>query len=187
MKKAMQKKKKKNNFKENIIRILNSYKTIILISILINIVLLLFSYYTISNNSVYTFSGEDEYLSVKDGIVIVNSDINLLNGNNVKYIYNEDYKIIEYKIGYYLMDGDKLIELVSTDLKLESKIKISEIVNNFTSFNLLEKSKNEVIFTKANKKLLDKNGLYLILDAKTEDDINIYSKLKLNVSKVSNF
>lgn len=179
-------KKSKRNVKENIKNILNSYKTIIYISFAINVVLLIFCYYIVSNNKVYSFSGEDEYLRVRDGIVVLNNDINVLNGNNIKYVSSEDYDIVNYKIGYYVMDENKLVEIVSTTLELETDIKLSEIVNNFTSFNVTEKDKDAVYFTAYKKGLLD-NGLYLVLEAKAKDGTNIFSKVKLNVSKVSRF
>ena len=56
--------------------IFNSYKTIIVISFIINIILLVFAFYTISNNKLYAFSGKDDYIEVKDGIIALNNDIN---------------------------------------------------------------------------------------------------------------
>ena len=179
----MKKKKKKvlNKLKD----ILNSYKTIIWISFLINIILLIFTYHVISSNKIYSFSGEDEYLKVENGLIVLNTDINILNGNNIKYINDEDYDIKEYKIGYYVMDGTKLIEIVSNSIKLDNTIKLSELVNKFTSFNISEKNKDNNYFNKTNKKLLEK-GLYLVLEAKTNDNKDIVSKVNLNVSKISN-
>jgi len=182
----MKKNKKNRSIKEKLINILNSYKTIIYVSFAINIVLLLFCYYTISSNKVYTFSGSDEYLKVEDGMIVLNTDINILNGDNIKYINATDYDIISYKFGYYVMENDKLIEIVSSDMELETSVKISEIVNNFTSFNIIEKNKDVNHFTKYKKELLD-NGLYLVLEAKTVDNESILSKVNLNISKVSKF
>ena len=73
---------KKKNLKNKLLDILKPYKTIIYISFLINIILLIFTYYIISSNKIYSFSGNDDYLRVKDGIILFNSDINLFNGNN---------------------------------------------------------------------------------------------------------
>ena len=178
----MKKKKKKvlNKLKD----ILNSYKTIIWISFLINIILLIFTYYVISSNKIYSFSGEDEYLKVENGLIVLNTDINILNGNNIKYVKDEDYDIKEYKIGYYVMDGTKLIEIISNSIKLDNSIKLSELINKFTSFNIAEKNNNQYYFTNYKKKLI-KDGLYLVLEAKTNDNKDIVSKVNLNVSKIS--
>ena len=136
------KKKGKKKKKFDLKKILSSYKTIIYISFLINIILIVFAYYTISNNKIYSFSGSDEYIEVKDGLIALNTDINLLNGNNISYKYNEDYDIVSFKIGYYVMDNEKLVEIISNNIKLESDIKLSVLFNNISSFNVFEKNRD---------------------------------------------
>ena len=180
------KKKKKTNLKEKIINILKSYKTIIYISFIINIILLIFAYYTVSSNKIYTFSGSDEYIRVSDGIITFNTDINLINGNNIEYINGVDYDIKSYKIGYYVMDDTKLVEIISNTLELEETVKLSELINNFTSFNIAEKNSKPNYFTSYKKDLI-KDGLYLVLEAKTDTQETIFSKVKLNVTKISKF
>lgn len=176
------KKKKKFDLK----KILSSYKTIIYISFLINIILIVFAYYTVSNNKIYSFSGNDEYIEVKDGLIALNTDINLLNGNNISYKYNEDYDIVSFKIGYYVMDNEKLVEIISNNIKLESDIKLSVLFNNISSFNVFEKNSSKNYFTPYKKKLLD-DGLYLVFEAKTKDGNSIMRKVKMNLSKISKF
>jgi len=177
---------KKKNLKEKLLDLLRSYKTIIYISFIINIILLMFLYNLTTSNRIYSFSGNDDYLRVKDGIVVFNNDINLFNGNNIEYIYGEDYEIKSYKIGYYVMDNSKLVEIFSTTMELDTEIKISEIINNFTAFNLTEKNSNPNYFTRYKKDLI-KDGIYLVMEAKTKDGIDIFSKVNLNVSKISKF
>ena len=178
--------KKKVRFKQKLLDILKSYKTIIYISFIINIILLVFAYHVMSSNKIYSFSGSDDYLRVKDGLIVLNNDINLLNGNNIEYIYGEDYEIKSYKIGYYVMDESKLVEIISTTMELDTEIKISEIINNFTAFNLTEKNNAQNYFTSYKKELIN-DGIYLVMEAKTKDGINIFSKVNLNVSKISKF
>lgn len=180
------KKKGKKKKKFDLKKILSSYKTIIYISFLINIILIVFAYYTISNNKIYSFSGSDEYIEVKDGLIALNTDINLLNGNNISYKYNEDYDIVSFKIGYYVMDNEKLVEIISNNIKLESDIKLSVLFNNISSFNVFEKNSSKNYFTPYKKKLLD-DGLYLIFEAKTKDGNSIMRKVKMNLSKISKF
>ena len=183
----MKDKKKKKNLKNNIKNALKSYKTIIYISFLINIILLIFTYYTITSNKIYTFSGSDDYIEVKDGLIALNTDINLINGNNIKYINSKDYNIKSYKIGYYVMDNTKLVEIISNSIELEEEdIKLSELINNFTSFNILEKNNIKKYFTPYKKSLIDK-GLYLVLEAKTDTNETILSKVKLNMTKISKY
>ena len=179
--------KKKNNKKiEKLKNILNSYKTIIYISFLINIILLSFTYYIISNNKVYSFSGSDDYVSINEGLIVLNNDINLLNGNNIVYKNTNDYDIKEFKIGYYVMKDEKLIEIVTTSNELDNSLKLSEIINNFTSLNVVEKNTSNIYFTKKKKKLLN-NGLFFIIEAKTVDNETIFNKVKLNITKISKY
>lgn len=180
------KKKGKKKKKFDLKKILSSYKTIIYISFLINIILIVFTYYTVSNNKIYSFSGSDEYIEVKDGLIALNPDINLLNGNNISYKYNEDYDIVSFKIGYYVMDNEKLVEIISNNIKLESDIKLSVLFNNISSFNVFEKNSSKNYFTPYKKKLLD-DGLYLVFEAKTKDGNSIMRKVKMNLSKISKF
>lgn len=178
------KNKKKATVKEKLLSAIKSYKTIIYISFAINIILLVFAYYTISSNKIYSFSGSDEYIKVSDGIVAFNTDINLINGNNIEYINSVDYDIKSYKIGYYVMDDTKLVEIISNTLELDTSVKLSELINNFSSFNIVEKNSTPNYFTSYKKKLINDN-LYLVLEAKTENSEDIFSKVKLNVSKIS--
>lgn len=180
------KKKGKKKKKFDLKKILSSYKTIIYISFLINIILIVFAYYTVSNNKIYSFSGSDEYIEVNDGLIVLNTDINLLNGNNISYKYNEDYDIVSFKIGYYVMDNEKLVEIISNNIKLESDIKLSVLFNNISSFNVFEKNSSKNYFTPYKRKLLD-DGLYLVFEAKTKDGNSIMRRVKMNLSKISKF
>lgn len=180
------KKNKKTTFKEKILNIVKSYKTIIYISFIINIILLIFAYFILTSNKIYTFSGSDEYIRVSDGIIALNTDINLINGNNIEYINGVDYDIKNYKIGYYVMDDTKLIEIISNSIELETEVKLSELINNFSSFNIVEKNSSPNYFTSYKKELIN-NGLYLVLEAKTSSGESIFSKVKLNVSKISKY
>ena len=179
-------KTKKKHIKEKINNILKSYKTIIYISFFINIILLIFCYYIISSNKIYSFSGKSEKIKISDGLIILNTDINLINGSSIKYISNEDYEIKEYKVGYYSMDENKLVEIVSTSESLETPIKLSEIINNFISLNVTEKNSSDIYFTNYKKRLIDKD-LYFVIEAKTANNDTIFDKVKLNMTKISKY
>ncbi len=179
-------KKKRKNLKNKISTLLKSYKIIIYISFIINIILILFAWYVMSSNKLYTFNGSDEYIEVKDGIIALNTDINLINNNNVKYINSNDYDIKSYKIGYYVMEDNKLIEIISNSLDLDTEVKLSEIIDKFASFNVTEKNRNNNYFNSKKKKLLS-DGLYLVIEAKKSDGEQIMSKVKLNVTKISKY
>lgn len=180
-------KKNKKKIKEKIISILKSYKTIIFLSFIINIVLLIFSYNLLTSNHEYTFGGRDEYISIKDGLIVLNNDLNLIYGNNIKYINEEDYEITTLTMGYYVLDSKKeLKKVINKTYSFEEGINLSEIINKFTNFNLVEKNKESYIFTDENVKQLD-NGLYFILKAKTVDNNDLECKINLNIKKISKF
>ena len=71
-------------------------------------------------------------------------------------------------------------------MDLDTDVKLSELVNNFSSFNIVEKNNNANHFTLKNKKLI-KDGLYLVIEAKTNTGESILTKLKLNVTKISKY
>ena len=177
-------KNKKKNFRDKLKNIFKSYKTIIYISFVLNIILLLLCYYIMSNNKIYFFSGESENIKISDGIIALNMDINLLNGNNIEFIGKEDYNISSYKIGYYSIDDNKLVEIVSVSETLDEPIKMSNIINNFVSLSIFEKNSSNYYFTKYKKRLVDKE-LYFILEAKTDNGKEILEKIKLNITKIT--
>ena len=178
------KKNKKN--KKELKNVFNSYKTIIILSLLLNIILLGITYLAISNNKTYSFSGKDDYIEINDGLISLSTDINILNGSNIKYIKSEDVDVKDFKIGYYVMNNNKLVEIVTTSYNGETEMKLSELVNNFTNINVVEKNNNKVHFTSKNKSLIG-DGLYIVIEAKTTNGDTIFDKLKLNITKISKY
>ena len=164
----------------------NSYKPLIFASIIINIILLLVLYFNNRNNTIYTFSGSGDYVEVNDGLIVLNNDINIINGNNLKYIKDEDYEVSTFKIGYYVMDEKKLVELISNTVEIDESISFNDIIDRFTTLNLVEKDKDNNYFTQYKKKLI-KDGLYLVIEAKTVDNEIILDRVAMNVSKISKY
>ena len=54
------------------------------------------------------------------------------------------------------MDDTKLVEIISNTLELETSVKLSELINNFSSFNIVEKNSNPNHFTSYKKELINK-------------------------------
>ena len=179
--------KKKQTIKEKLINILKSYKTIIYISFFINLVLLIFSYNLMTNNHKYTFNGRDDYISIKDGLIVLNNDLNILYGNNIQYVNEVDYEIKSLTLGYYVIDDDNnLKKVIDKFYSFDENMMLSDFINNFTNFNLTETTQNISMFTTDNVKSLN-NGLYFILKAKTLDDKVIECQIDLNLTKISKF
>lgn len=84
------------------------------------------------------------------------------------------------------MDDTKLVEIISNNIELDTSVKLSELINNFSTFNVVEKNNSSNYFTSYKKDLID-SGLYLVLEAKTTDGETVFSKVKLNVSKISKY
>ena len=178
------KKKKKMTLKEKILNILKSHKTIIYISFFINIVLLIVSYNLMTSNHQYTFEGNDKYISIKNGLIVINNDLNTFYGNDLEYINDTDYEVTKLTLGYYV--SDNLKEIISKTFIFDESIKLSEVIDKFTHFNNIEKSNTSTMFTQDSVKLLN-DGLYFVLKAITIDNNIIKCKIKLNMTKISKF
>ena len=174
-------KKKKNNKK--IKEFFQTLKPILIFSFLINLVLIGYVYYLKSNSNIYVFSGSNEYLSVDSGTLSLNYDINYLMGNNIKYIHDDDFMVKEIKVGYYLMENDKLEEITFYYEKLEESVSMKRLIENITGLNVSESANEKVIFK--NTKVNDlETKLYLVLEAKLDNGETLASKLQLDVSKL---
>ena len=140
-----------------------------------------------TNNHKYIFDVNDENIRIKDGLIILNNDINIFYGNNIMYINEEDHDIEELTIGYYVENGNKeLKKIVSNTYHYDETIKLSDAIDLFTNFNIIENNDEKSIFTPDNVKYIN-NGLYLVIKAKTTGQKNIEYKIKLNVTKISKF
>ena len=178
---TQQKKTKKNNIKFN--EFFKTLKPILILSIIINIILLSYTYYLKNNNHVYLFSGYNEYLKIDSGSLSTSYDINYLIGNNIEYINSSDVKIKEIKVGYYIMNDNNLEEIISYYEKFEKNVSLKETINNLTTLNVSESSQTNEIFKIDNFNDVE-NNLYLMMEIKNQKGETIVSKLHLDVSKI---
>ena len=174
----MQKKKKnkKNDF-------FNSLKPILIFSFIINIVLLIYVYHLKTVNHLYIFAGNNEYLNVKSGVISLNNDINCLVGNNIEYNGEEDIKIKEIKIGYYILENENLNEIVTHYEKFEDNVSLRKTLDNITSLNISESNQKRQTFKTLNVKNVEQN-LYIVMEVTPDDGDKIVSKLQLDISKI---
>lgn len=168
--------KKKNNF-------FNTLKPILIFSFIINIILLCYVYYLKTTNHLYVFAGDNEYMNVESGVLSLNYDINLLAGNSIEYIAEEDINIKEIKIGYYILEDENLNEIISYYSLFEESESLKKVINDITSLNVSESNQAKQMFKKINSKNIE-NNLYLVMEIKTEKNEKIVSKLQLDVSKI---
>lgn len=178
------KKKKKNSLKTKFINFIKSYKAIILALIIITIILLIFSNHLMRSSKTYLFSGKSDNVVILNGVISLNYDVNLLQGSDIEYINDEDYSVTEYKIGYYINEGNKLLPLAIKNGKDEIGLSLKGILNEMSAYNISEPYHNHTYFTKEKIKSLEK-GLYFIIEAKTTEGEEILDKIELSLSKVS--
>ena len=158
------KKKKKNKFKNNIKRILNSTKTLIVVLIIIIMILIWFCNHLMNSSQTYMFSGKSDYVTILNGVVSLSYDVNL--------------------IGYYVLKDNTLSPLVIKSGEDDIGLSLKGLINEMSAYNIAEPYHNKRFFTKENKKSLEE-GLYFIIEAKTTDDEEILDKTELSLSKVS--
>ena len=178
MKKKQQTKKNKNKFKE----FMHTLKPILIFSFIINLILIGYIYYLKNVHHTYLFTGSDDYLSLKSGVASISYDVNLFEGNGLEYIYEKDYEVIDLKIGYYVMNNDKLEEIVTYHEEYEEAVSLKNSINDLNTFNAWDNANK--IFNNVIKDNIETN-LYVILEAKTKDKEDIVDKLKLEVSKLN--
>ena len=177
----MKKKTKKKLAKVN--EFFKTLKPILIFSFLINLVLLSYIYYLKVNNHIYFFSGNNEYISIDGGTLSMNYDVNYLMGNNIQYVAENDLKIKEIKLGYYVMEEDNLKNIITHYEKFDELISLKEILENITSLNVSESADERQIFNKIDNKNLE-SKLYFMMELKLEDGEKLVSKLQLDVSKI---
>ena len=177
-------KQKKQKKKNKLLNILNSFHTILIVLIIIIIILLIYINYLMKSNKVYIFNGHDEYISVNNGVISLNYDINLLEGSDIIYMKEKDVIVTKYTIGYYVKDGDNLISLVVIEDEDKDGYSLKSILEGINTFNLNELNKNNKYFNNKTKKLIN-NGLYFVIEASTIDGEVIANATSLNVTKIS--
>ena len=177
----MKKKKLKNKFKN----IINSSKTMIFILILLIITLLCLCNHLMKSSKTYLFSGKSDYVTILNGVISLNYDVNLIAGSDIEYINDTDKKVIEYKIGYYVLKDNTLTPLVIKSGTDETGLSLKDLINEMSAYNVAEPYHIKRFFSKEIKASLE-NGLYFIIEAKTKDNEEILDKTELSLSKVSN-
>lgn len=181
----MTKKKRKNSkLKESFKNIFNSVRMLIIALILIIFILLLYCNHLMKSSKSYMFSGVSDYVTILNGLISLNYDVNLLIGSDIEYTREEDNLVTDYKIGYYILKDNTLSPLVIKTGSDVPGISLKEIINEMSAFNISEPYNIKRFFSKENKKAFDE-GLYFIIEAKTIDDEEILDKTELSLTKVS--
>lgn len=184
------KNQKKNKLKEKISKFFKSYNPILIGLIVVCIALIVININLTKSNDVYLFNGSNDYVDIKNGVVSLNYDINLLEGSDIEYVNKKDFKIVDYAIGYYVIRDNKYesvlaISSETSDEDVTAVYSLKKILEGISAFNISEPATNKFYFTKENKEALAKDGLYFIIEATTKNGDSIKEVIKLNVTKLT--
>ena len=165
-------------------KFMSSYQPILIVLIILVVVLIIYMQGILSKHKTYLFYASDDYVSVYNGVINLDYDMNVFVGSNNKYMLKDDVKVKSYKIGYYVKVNDTYKELIIAEDSDDDGFSLKNIIESTTSFNFTSLWDNEKFLTKEKIKALD-NGLYFIIEANTVKGETIYNKTDITLSKVS--
>ncbi len=163
---------------------LKSYKPVLIVLIILLVVVMSYSNYLLKSTKVYTFSGKGDYVKINNGVVSLNYDVNLLNGSDITYTKEKDIVVVDYKIGYYVKDGDNLLSLLVVEDADKEGLSLKKVLEGTNTFNLNELNSNHKFFSKEKIELLN-NGLYFTIEAKDKKGKEIKDITKLDLIKLT--
>jgi hypothetical protein len=130
------------------------------------------------------FNGSGDYVDIYNGVISMNYDINILEGSDITYTYDEDIVVVKYTIGYYVKDSDNLISIVAIEDEDEEGFSLKAVLEGISTFNITELNKNDKHFNKDTAKLLN-NGLYFVIEAEDLNGEKIADITTLDLTKLS--
>jgi len=181
----MAKKKKKINFKKKIKAYFKTTKPILVALIILLVVLVCFCWHLMNVSKSYMFSGRSEFVSIYNGVISLNYDMHVFMGSDIRYHYEDDFIVTEYKIGYILIDDKaNITELVTRTGSFEEGFLLSNLIHEVSAFNFTEPFHNKVRFNRETIRNLE-NELRFIIEATTEDGEKISDIVEINIHRVS--
>lgn len=174
----MKKLKKKKDLK-----FFNSYNVIIISLIILVLVLIFFCCHLMKSSKTYMFNGSGKYVTIYNGVVSLNYDINIFEGSDITYLPLKDEAVTKYKIGYYVKVNDSLKELVVISDEDKDGYSLKSVLEGLSAFNVTELPKNDKYFN--SEKIKNLNNLYFVIEATTKSGEVINESYELNVTKLS--
>ncbi len=165
-------------------KFMSSYQPILIVLIILVVVLIIYINGILSKHKTYLFYATDDYVSIYNGVINLDYDMNVFVGSNNKYMLKDDIKVKSYKIGYYVKVNDNYKELITEEDSDDDGFSLKNIIESSTSYNFTSLWDNEKFLNKEKINALD-SGLYFIIEAKTMKDETIYNKTDITLSKVS--
>lgn len=176
-------KKKKKKTSETIKQFFNSPISIIIALIILSISLLIYSRYLIKVNEVYQFSGYKENISILNGTIYTNYDVNYF-GDSKIYYDGEDIELKEFEVGYYIKDGSNYndISIVKNNEEIGESASLKLLLNT-TDFSFTETHKDSMYLSKENIKNLD--NLVFRIKGVDKEDKDIEIEIPLVATKIN--
>lgn len=173
--------KKLNKKKDK--KFFNSYNVIIISLIILVMVLIFFCNHLMKASKTYMFNGNGEYVSIYNGVISLNYDINIFEGSDIAYLPLKDVAVTKYKVGYYVKVNDSLKELVVISDEDKEGYSLKAVLEGISAFNVTELPKNDKYFN--DEKIKNISSLYFVIEATTKTGDVINDSFELNVSKLS--
>ena len=130
------------------------------------------------------FNGSGKYVTIYNGVVSLNYDINIFEGSDITYLPLKDQAVTKYKIGYYVKVDGKLSPISVISGEDEEALSLTKLLEGGTSFNVIESVSNEHYFSKENINAL-KDGLYFIIEFTPKKGDEVKLETKLDISDMS--
>jgi hypothetical protein len=178
--------KNKTSIKKGLYNFFHSYHVILVTLIIIITFLICFSFHLMNSSKTYMFSGSSKYISIYNGVIATNYNIDLFEGSDINYIYKSDYIVTKYKFGYYLKINNKYKKLTSISGNDSKGLSLKGLLEEYCIFNITEPSHNKKYFSNVNIQNMTKN-LYFIMEVTTtnKNSPTIKDYIKIDVSKLS--
>ena len=173
---------KKLNKKKDV-KFFNSYNVIIISLIILVLVLIFFCSHLMKSSKTYMFNGSGKYVTIYNGVVSLNYDINIFEGSDITYLPLKDQAVTKYKIGYYVKVNDSLKELVVISDEDKEGYSLKSVFEGLSAFNVTELPKNDKYFN--SEKIKNLKNLYFVIEATTKSGEVINESYELNVTKLS--
>ena len=133
--------------KKKLLNIINSYKVIIIVLMLLCVFLLMYLNKITSTNKIYLFEGSSDYVEVKSGVVSLNYNMNLFQGSNIEF-KEKDKTVVSYDIGYYVLVNDEYLPLATKAGEDDEGLSLKELITGTDNYKIIEPANGNYFFTK---------------------------------------
>lgn len=185
MKKQIKKENKLLDILKKIGNFFNKPLPIILVLAAICICLLVYIYRGNTRNEILVGSLSTEEVQVQNIHYFTNNDMNYFYAMNAHSEKTE--KVYTYQVGYYTVDSDKkYTEFAVRSGKLTNPLSVSDIIGDYSGWNIAELANNPLHFTKENKRnMKELHFVFKGCTKKDSTDPDIVIDVKVDIHKLT--